>query len=40
MILFSRTHTYSARREIVPDEESIIRLLDVLPVFCHFESRS
>ena len=32
MIIFIRTHTYSVRREVVPDEESIIRLLDVLPV--------
>ena len=31
-IIFIRTHTYSARREVVPNEVSITRLLDVLPV--------
>jgi len=31
-IIFIRTHTYSARRKAVPNEVSITRLLDVLPV--------
>ena len=31
MIIFIRTRNYSVGREAVPDEEFIIRLLNVLP---------
>ena len=30
-----RTNTYFAGREAVPDEVSVMRSLDVLPVLCH-----